>query len=83
MKATMTITVDIPDDYEYEDYRDAAWEIFTSNLDEYYLSDKVEYDVVPERKETYCRPMSLYERNRAAVYATGNKWAIENWEATH
>ena len=83
MKATMTITVDIPDDYEYEDYRDAAWEIFTSNLDEYYLSDKVEYDVVPERKETYCRPMSPYERNRAAVYATGNKWAIENWEATH
>lgn len=24
-----------------------------------------------------------YERTRAAVYATGNKWAIENFEATH
>ena len=24
-----------------------------------------------------------YERARAAVYATGNKWAIENWNATH
>lgn len=24
-----------------------------------------------------------YERARAAVYATGNRWAIENWEATH
>lgn len=23
------------------------------------------------------------ERTRAAVYATGNKWAIENFEATH
>ena len=23
------------------------------------------------------------ERTRAAVYATGNKWAIENYEATH
>lgn len=24
-----------------------------------------------------------YERTCAAVYATGNKWAIENFEATH
>ena len=24
-----------------------------------------------------------FERQRAAVYATGNKWAIENWNATH
>lgn len=23
------------------------------------------------------------ERTRQAVYATGNKWAIENFEATH
>ena len=26
---------------------------------------------------------SPYERRRAAVYATGNRWAIENWNATH
>lgn len=26
---------------------------------------------------------SPYERCRAAVYATGNRWAIENWNATH
>ena len=24
-----------------------------------------------------------YERTRASVYATGNKWAIENFNATH
>lgn len=24
-----------------------------------------------------------YARTRAAVYATGNRWAIENFEATH
>ena len=24
-----------------------------------------------------------YERTRRAVYATGNKWAIENFNATH
>ena len=29
------------------------------------------------------RKPSLLERNRAKVYATGNKWAIENFEATH
>lgn len=27
--------------------------------------------------------MSPYERTKASVYATGNKWAIENWNATH
>ena len=27
--------------------------------------------------------VSLYEKNRRAVYATGNKWAIENFHATH
>ena len=27
--------------------------------------------------------LSPYERTRAAVYATGNKWAIENFNATH
>ena len=24
-----------------------------------------------------------YEVRRAQVYATGNRWAIENWNATH
>lgn len=27
--------------------------------------------------------MSPYERTRSAVYATGNRWAIENFNATH
>ena len=27
--------------------------------------------------------MSPYERTKAQVYATGNKWAIENFNATH
>lgn len=29
------------------------------------------------------RTMSPQEKTRAAVYATGNKWAIENYNATH
>lgn len=24
-----------------------------------------------------------FERNERRVYATGNRWAIENWKATH
>ena len=27
--------------------------------------------------------LSAYERTKAQVYATGNKWAIENFNATH
>lgn len=35
-------------------------------------------------KETRTSPrVSMYERTRAQVYATGNKWAIENFHATH
>ncbi len=26
---------------------------------------------------------NLYERRKAQVYATGNRWAIENFNATH
>lgn len=41
----------------------------------------------PERKvkakESYTRPLTPYERCRNAVYATGNRWAIENFNATH
>ena len=29
------------------------------------------------------RPLTPYERTRASVYATGNRWAIENFNATH
>ncbi len=32
-------------------------------------------------KDVYIQ--SPQERQRAAVYATGNRWAIENWNATH
>ena len=55
--------------------------------------DCMNYDVCEdEDKGTICeafekcpkrRKMSPYERTKAAVYATGNKWAIENFNATH
>lgn len=37
-------------------------------------------DLRNERRTTIGTP---YERTRAAVYARGNKWQIENFEATH
>ena len=36
-----------------------------------------------ETVKSCTRPLTPYERCRNAVYATGNKWAIENWNATH
>lgn len=46
--------------------------------DKWYCKDcKAE---APVREEYIPHP---YERARAAVYATGNRWAIENWNATH
>jgi aldehyde:ferredoxin oxidoreductase len=36
-----------------------------------------------KRKQEAARKQTPYERTRAAVYATGNKWAIENFNATH
>lgn len=38
-----------------------------------------------ETVTTHSRPRtaSPYDRRRAAVYATGNRWAIENFNATH
>lgn len=46
--------------------------------------DNVEFEDITELEEDPVLPrMSPYERTRAAVYATGNRWAIENFEATH
>ena len=36
-----------------------------------------------EVKKTHTTRLSPYERTRRAVYATGNRWAIENFNATH
>lgn len=45
--------------------------------EDYCCEDYVKSLEPTERKQT------LYERTKAAVYATGNKWAIENFNATH
>lgn len=36
-----------------------------------------------KREQETSRRLSPYERQRNAVYATGNRWAIENWKAAH
>lgn len=36
-----------------------------------------------ETRRISVRPFSPYERTRAQVAATGNRWAMENFIATH
>ena len=36
-----------------------------------------------EVEKEYVKPLTPYERCRNSVYATGNRWAIENFNATH
>ena len=45
--------------------------------------DKRERMIFLQKKEERIRRMTPYERTKAQVYATGNKWAIENFHATH
>lgn len=38
---------------------------------------------IPVREAILKSSKTPYERTRRQVYATGNKWAIENFNATH
>lgn len=57
------------------------------NVKVFALDGKLFYSKITNKpKRTYRHPMpgmSTYDRTRAMVYATGNKWAIENFNATH
>ncbi len=44
---------------------------------------KLEEQEEDERPRESRVRLNPYERTRARVYATGNKWAIENFHATH
>ena len=39
--------------------------------------------IAEQREAVEPPPPRPYERTRAAVAATGNKWAMENFKATH
>ena len=41
------------------------------------------YHGLDEVEKDAKKKMTPYERTKAEVYATGNKWAIENFHATH
>lgn len=53
-----------------------------SNLDPGETCDCQKATSTSKRRITIDR-RSPYERAKAAAYATGNKWAIENFHATH
>lgn len=52
----------------------------TQLLEEYYIHD---IHIIEQTEAVSPPPLRPYERTRAAVMATGNKWAIENFNATH
>lgn len=83
--------------FEYkDDLSNGKWnrqECYVSSLAEckkiYGLGIDCEYRIVSvegeEANTTHFvkRKHNPYERARNAAYATGNRWAIENWNATH
>jgi len=75
--------------YAYDYYDNETGECYALyELEEKFRSQFQSYgefsDYIDKRYEQKCRVIySPYERCRAAVYATGNRWAIENFNATH
>ena len=56
----------------------AIWVVNPANTDRFtYVGGN------PKSGRRPVRAAGTYERTRAMVYATGNKWAIENFNATH
>lgn len=59
-----------------------------SQLEELYLKDFKDYSefikMVDDKYEEHFTAIETpYERTRRSVYASGNRWAIENFNATH
>lgn len=60
-------------------YYNSLFGIYISSDDEYQRKEEKEV----KKEKTSKRKPTPYERTRDTVYATGNKWAIENFNATH
>lgn len=48
--------------------------------------ESIQSSETPQEEKTkphHTRTLTPYERCKNAVYATGNRWAIENFNATH
>jgi len=67
-----------------EKMKTTTYDFFLANV--YNEPDaKVEYlgEKIAKSQHVVKRGTSPYERTKAEVYARGNKWQIERWEATH
>ena len=53
----------------------------TEDGNEHYIIHDIR--IIEETEAVSPPPPRPYERTRAAVYAAGNRWAIENFNATH
>lgn len=75
--------------FQYENYNPKT-KSYKVRFDEAYVlvklvGDRIKVEIHELEPWVAPRPRkaSPYERTRAMVYATGNKWAIENFNATH
>ena len=62
---------------------DKAWQQIDRGDFEFAEPEVVESEYIPRISHARAIPVTPQMRTRSAVYATGNKWAIENFEATH
>ena len=62
--------------------RNMIWIEDVKDVTEAAPDEEREEPATRERARCHRKP-DPYERTRAAVYASGNRWAIENFEATH
>lgn len=65
--------------FETEEDMEKAIELFTEINKDIQIEIKLKVNEIQNKPK---RP-DPYTRNKMSVYATGNKWAIENWNATH
>lgn len=65
--------------FETEEDMEKAVELFTEMNKDIQVEIKLKVNEIQDKPK---RP-DPYTRNKMAVYSTGNKWAIENWNATH
>lgn len=77
------LTIYEPNDsvtYETKDVNELIKLLESYRDDELSDSNK---QIQKERHEFIHHRESMYEHHRRLVYATGNRWAIENFHATH
>lgn len=63
--------------------REEQKELRIKQSEEYIKNKQIDNDHPRKMMNLRDKPISRFEKEKAKVYSRGNKWEIENWEATH